>query len=39
MKGNLLSSLIWLAMLAGAAYLIGWSMNLWAALGWQSWSL
>jgi hypothetical protein len=39
MKGNLLSSLLWLAMVAGAIYLLGWSMNLWAALGWQDYSL
>jgi hypothetical protein len=39
MRGHLLSSLLWVAMLAGAVYLLGWSVNLWAALGWQDWSL
>lgn len=39
MRGNVLSSLLWVAMVAGTVYFLGWSINLWAALGWQSWSL
>lgn len=34
-----IAALLWLAMVGFAVYLLGWSVNLWAALGWQSWSL
>lgn len=30
---------LWGACLALAAFLIGWSMNLWAWLGWMGWWL
>lgn len=36
---RVVAALVWLAMQAFAVYLLGWSVNLWAALGWQSWSL
>ena len=34
-----LAVLLWLAVMVGCIYLLGWSMNLWAALGWQDYSL
>lgn len=34
-----LAVLLWLAIIVGMFYLLGWSMNVWAALGWQDYSL
>lgn len=34
-----LACLLWLAIVVGCVYLLGWSVNLWAALGWQDYSL
>ena len=33
-----LAALLWLAILAGMIYLLGWTMNLWAGLSWQGYS-
>lgn len=37
--GDALAVLLWLAIMVGCIYLLGWTMNLWAALGWQDYSL
>lgn len=39
MMGDVVAAVLWLLFVAFAVYLVGWSMNLWAALGWQGWSL
>lgn len=33
------AAVLWAVIVAFAVYLLGWSVNLWAFLGWQSWSL
>ena len=33
-----LAVLLWLAVVVAMLYFLGWTMNLWAALGWQAYS-